>query len=305
MDYQTHTGADSELLGVARNFPVAIGWKGLWEIPAERVGSWSGMNSVNEIAPLVRWVARSKKERSFASGAEAVPGALRALVNEYLRTSRTCGLLVLNKGRIMLESYGYARTPAHQFLSYSMAKGVTSLLVGKAIAEGLLSLDDRVDKHVPMLGRGAYGKATVLEVLQMRPGVFFRESYDGGDDMRRLSTASRIGDSSVLDVLNSYPEGPPIHRYATADTEVLGRVLSSATSRSMKTSPTAGCGSASAQRAMPFGSPPARMGMPGAPATSAPRCETGPESAGWPPTTEWWTAGPLSRRTTCATPRPL
>jgi CubicO group peptidase (beta-lactamase class C family) len=47
------------------------------------------------------------------------------------------GLLIARGDTILVERYQYARNDRHRFTSQSMAKTVTSVLVGIAIAEGV------------------------------------------------------------------------------------------------------------------------------------------------------------------------
>lgn len=54
----------------------------------------------------------------------------------YLKRQRVTGFLVIKDGWIVLERYQYNRNESNRFQSMSMAKSVTALLVGIAIAEG-------------------------------------------------------------------------------------------------------------------------------------------------------------------------
>ena len=71
---------------------------------------------------------------------------------------RVTGLLVLKDGRIVAEHYRYGRVDTDRFLSFSMAKSITSLLIGIAIEKGLIRcLDDPAEKYVSELKGTGYG----------------------------------------------------------------------------------------------------------------------------------------------------
>jgi CubicO group peptidase (beta-lactamase class C family) len=136
------------------------------------------------------------------------------------------------------ERYRYARTEDARFLSFSMAKSVTSLLVGIAASRGVIaSLDDLAGKYAKDLAGSPYGETTVRHLLRMSSGLRFTERYDGQDDMARLARSKLPGQPGVSSVLRSItvrhsPAGEKFV-YASAETEVLGRVLTGATGRSM------------------------------------------------------------------------
>ena len=54
-------------------------------------------------------------------------------VADYMSANRTSGVLVLKDGKIVLERYGLGRTPKDRWTSFSVAKSLTSTLVGAAI----------------------------------------------------------------------------------------------------------------------------------------------------------------------------
>ena len=57
-------------------------------------------------------------------------------LDDYVARTPTTGLLVARESTILVERYQYGRTDRHRFASASMAKTVTAMLVGIAIAEG-------------------------------------------------------------------------------------------------------------------------------------------------------------------------
>ena len=73
-------------------------------------------------------------------------------LEDYLTRNPTTGLLVARGDTILIERYQYARHDRHRFTSWSMAKTVTAMLVGTALAEGRIhSVDDPAAAYVPAL----------------------------------------------------------------------------------------------------------------------------------------------------------
>lgn len=231
---------DEALLGKDQGYPVPT-QPGAWGRNPYRVGSWSAMDRVPGVQ--VRNVARSGEVAPLPVAAQ--PPQIRYrfrnigyTLDEYLERHRVTGLLILRNGEIVAERYRYGRTPDARFLSYSMAKSVTSMLVGIALERGAIaSLDDPAQKYATALAGSPYGATPIRHLLRMSSGLTFAERYDGNDDVARMSRAAATGRPPVVDVLRSIaqrhsPSGDKFV-YASAESEVLGRVLSGATGRSL------------------------------------------------------------------------
>jgi CubicO group peptidase (beta-lactamase class C family) len=62
--------------------------------------------------------------------------------------------------------------------SFSMAKSVTSILIGCAIDEGFIkSVDEPITRYIPELVTNGFEKVTIKHLLQMTSGIAFNESY--------------------------------------------------------------------------------------------------------------------------------
>jgi len=230
---------DADQLGQGMGYP--LGNASSFFQPGFRVGSWSALDRVPGV--LVRRVPAPAEAQPLPRSTEAVEiryrfRNLQYTLQDYLDRQRATGLLVLKDGRIVAEHYRYGRREDARFLSFSMAKSVTSLLVGIALEQGLIaSLDDPAAKYVRDLEGTAYGATSLRHLLRMSSGLTFTERYDGSDDVSRMGHAFATSSRGTLDVLRSVadrhsPAGSTF-RYASAETEVLGRVLAAATGRSL------------------------------------------------------------------------
>jgi CubicO group peptidase (beta-lactamase class C family) len=162
-------------------------------------------------------------------------GTEQRSISDYLGQNPTTGLLIAKDDTILYEHYQYARTDRDRFLSQSMAKTITSMLIGIAVSEGKIkSIDDPVSTYVPGLAEAEYGKTSIRDLLHMSSGVAFSEIYDGQDDIARLARDLFLesGKDPVASVAQfntrAVPPGTKWH-YASVETEILGLVLRSAT----------------------------------------------------------------------------
>lgn len=111
----------------------------------------------------------------------------------------TRALLVIQDGKIAAERYGKGFNPETRLISWSMAKTVTSVMVGMLLAEGLLELDGEVPIDKWRRLGDPRSDITLRHLLQMRSGLRHTESgdppydssevrmlfLDGRDDMAR------------------------------------------------------------------------------------------------------------------------
>jgi CubicO group peptidase (beta-lactamase class C family) len=118
-----------------------------------------------------------------------------------------------------------------------MAKTVTSMLIGIAIAEGRIrSVDDAAAAYVPALAGTEYGRTSLRHLLQMSSGVRFVENYSGRDDVARLSADTfRLLGPGGVDAVTPFNERAVAagtkFSYASVETQVLGLVLRNAVGR--------------------------------------------------------------------------
>lgn len=87
----------------------------------------------------------------------------------YAETRSSLSLLVLHRGKIILEEYFRHHSKDALSNAYSMTKTLTSLLIGELVAEGKIRPDDLFSKHVPWGSR--WPGVTLTHLLQMRAGL--------------------------------------------------------------------------------------------------------------------------------------
>ncbi len=192
--------------------------------------------------------------RSLAPAAyvRALPEAPRKLGNihftsngqhcdlyDFLALDRVVGLLVLKDGKVAYEDYELGAGPDTHWFSASVAKSITSTLVGAAVQDGkITSLDDPVGRYVPALRAGAYANVTLRNVMQMASGVQWDETYTSPASDRRqlleLQLAQKPG--SILKFMGErHKAAAPgsVWLYNTGETFIVGAVVEGAVGQSL------------------------------------------------------------------------
>lgn len=156
----------------------------------------------------------------------------------WLDRRAVTGIVILQDGRIVHESYHKGTARDDPRISWSVAKSYLSALFGVLLEHGAIqSLDDPVTRYAPSLAGGAYDGATIRNVLQMASGVEFDEDYhDFWSDINKMGRILALGGSmdgfaESLDERVSEPGRD--WAYVSIDTHVLGMVLRGATGRSV------------------------------------------------------------------------
>jgi len=160
--------------------------------------------------------------------------------DEFLERTYTNALLILKDGRIVSEIYRNNSDERSRFIGWSMTKSVTSVLIGCALAEGLIeSLDEPITRYLPELAGGGYDGVSIRHVMQMRSGVDYEERYDfenpGVAASNHIAALVR-NTARFTDVARTLPRihAPGEHfQYKTIDTAVLGWLVERAAGSSV------------------------------------------------------------------------
>ena len=159
-------------------------------------------------------------------------------LKDYLDKRRVTSLLIMKDGVVHHEHYQYERNERHRFNSASMGKSVLGLLVGLAVEDGAInSIDDLVVRYLPDLKDTKFEKIKIKDLLTMSSGLAWSEgNASGGNYRQMLQIMYEIGGIDVI--LNfkdqSIAADPGTsYLYSSFDSELLGRVLSSAVKKNV------------------------------------------------------------------------
>ena len=162
-------------------------------------------------------------------------------LDDYLDLNRVAALLVLKDGHVKLELYRYGNTEKTRWMSMSVAKSITSTLIGAALKQGYISsLSDNVIRYIPSLAGCAYDGVSVRDVITMSSGVQWDETYtDPSSDRRHLLEAqiSQVP-GSALTVMKELPriaDPGTVNNYNTGETLIAAQILRGAVGKPLAT----------------------------------------------------------------------
>ena len=190
-----------------------------------------------------RDVPKGKKVHELPQGiaiaAFSKGGQKEKELDVFITEQKVAGILILQYGKIRLERYALGFSDAERWTSQSVAKSVTSTLVGAAIKDGYIkSIDDYVTKYIPDLKGSAYDKVTIRNLLTMTTGVKWNEIYtDPNADIVKFYTQpvdSGIDETvSYMKHLPSEAEPGKKWVYKTGETHLVGVLVSVATGKTL------------------------------------------------------------------------
>jgi CubicO group peptidase (beta-lactamase class C family) len=176
-------------------------------------------------------------DRGRALAAFETGGARADYLDRFMSDQRVRGILVLQGGKVRLERYAPPDSPTTRWNSFSIAKSITSTLVGAALKDGAIrSLDDDVTRYITGLRGSAYEGVTVRQLLTMTSGVKWNEDYtDVNSDVARMyAQPPDPGFDMTVSYVRKLPrEAPPGTKwvYKTSETNLVGVLVSEATGK--------------------------------------------------------------------------
>jgi CubicO group peptidase (beta-lactamase class C family) len=198
-----------------------------WQDPRHMPWSYRHMR---ELVPTAR-IGRSESPSPLAR-ASSPPSGLPAA--RLLSDDTTDGVIVLHRGDVVLEEYRRGMDGDDVHLLQSVSKSITGVLTGVLVDQGRLSPEDPVTAHVPELSQTSFAGATVRDLLDMRAGTRFDETYANPASDLRASEAQfgwapgpRPAADAIayLSALENHRDHGDRFEYRSILTDVLGLVL--------------------------------------------------------------------------------
>lgn len=154
-------------------------------------------------------------------------------LDNYLAKLKTIGLLVIQNRKIIVEKYWEGYSDSSFSGSFSVAKSITSLLIGAAIHDGKIgSVNDPVGKYLPEFNSGEKAKVKIIDLLTMSSGSDWNESY-----ANPFSVTTRLYYGSdaykTATSVNIVTTPGTFHYYKSGDTQLLGLIVEKATGKSL------------------------------------------------------------------------
>ena len=153
---------------------------------------------------------------------------------DYMADNRVAGLLILKDGKIVFEDYELGIGPDTRWMSASMAKSISSTLVGAAIRDGYIhSIDDPLTRYIPALRGSGYEGVSVRNLLMMASGVRWNETYTDPNSDRRHLLARQAEEKAgtVVNFMRTLPSAAKpgtVWNYNTGESYLVGALLTGA-----------------------------------------------------------------------------
>jgi len=160
---------------------------------------------------------------------QVLPDNLKSL----LETLGSVGVVVIKNDSLLFEEYWDGYTDSSYSGSFSMAKSITSLLIGAALKEGKIkSPDEPVGNYIPEFKEGEKANVKIIDLLTMSSGSNWDESYSNplsvttelyyGSDVYKTVTSVKI-----------IKKPGTFHDYKSGDSQLLGLIVEKATGKSL------------------------------------------------------------------------
>ncbi|MGH3224977.1 MAG: serine hydrolase domain-containing protein, partial [Streptosporangiaceae bacterium] len=166
-----------------------------------------------------------------------------ATVAEVLAGTWTDAFIVLRDGQVVADRYHAAMHPGTRHLLMSVTKSLVGCVTAVLADRGLVDPPALVTDYVPEIGESGYAGARVRDLLDMRTGVLFRETYTALDaEVRVMERSMGWRPARPGDPAGAYPylatlgrEGPHggEFSYRSADSDMLGWVCERASGTRM------------------------------------------------------------------------
>ena len=181
-------------------------------------------------------VAAGGPVRQLTQGA---PIKLDLDLDALMQHQRNAGLIIIQDGKIRFEKYALGFGAQGRWTSFSVAKSLTSTMVGAAVRDGYIkSLEDKVTVYMPDLRGSAYDDVTVRQLLTMTSGVRWNEDYtDPQSDVALFNLQKpETGVDLTVSYMRKLPREAPAGSkwvYKTGETNLIGVLVSSATGKTL------------------------------------------------------------------------
>lgn len=156
---------------------------------------------------------------------------------DYVSRNRVAGLILLKDGEIALEQYEFGNGEHTRWLSMSVAKSISTTLVGVAIQDGLIgSVEEPLTRYLPQFEGTAYDGVSIKNLMQMTSGVRWDDTHTVEESERRRMLTLQIEQQpgEILRLLAQQPRSAPpgtLWNYSTGETHMVGAVLHAALGR--------------------------------------------------------------------------
>jgi CubicO group peptidase (beta-lactamase class C family) len=157
-------------------------------------------------------------------------GGMKISFDEFLANTQTNAFLVIRGGKITYEKYLNGKSESTVLPSYSVAKTMTSLVIGQLIDEGKINESETFVSILPEFKAGtSFDLVTIKDLLDMNSGIGVSDNYPSGPSGWGVAIAQMYATTDMNFFIknnrkmrespNSFPE------YRSVNTQLLGLII--------------------------------------------------------------------------------
>ena len=156
----------------------------------------------------------------------------------FLKETNTNAFLIIRNGKITYEQYWNGKTQSTVLPSYSVAKTMTSLLIGQLIDEGKIKESDTFVSILPKFkANSSFDKVTIKDLLDMNSGIGVSDNYPTGPSGWGVAISQMYATTDMNWFLmhnRKMKEEPgTFPEYRSVNTQMLGMIIQKVTGRSL------------------------------------------------------------------------
>jgi CubicO group peptidase (beta-lactamase class C family) len=200
-----------------------------------------GLAPASKTPTLMPWhvIDAARKPINLPIASEKMPAEIRYQGNnlvwsDFLKTTDTNAFLVIRNGVLTYEWYKDGITQSSQLPSYSVAKTMTSIMIGQLIYQGKIKESDYFVDYFPNLKTGTtFDKVTIKSLLDMQAGVGVSDNYPSGPSGWGVAIAQMYATTDLDWFLKNnrkmaFDPGSK-SEYMSVDTQMLGMIIKKVT----------------------------------------------------------------------------
>ena len=162
----------------------------------------------------------------------------RITFDEFLKVTSTNAFMIIRDGKITYESYLNGKSQTTILPSYSVAKTMTSLLIGQLIDEGKIKESDTFVSILPEFKAGtSFDKVTIKDLLDMNSGIGVSDNYPSGPSGWGVAIAQMYASTDVnwwlMQNRKMREEPGTFPEYRSVNTQMLGLIIQKITGRNL------------------------------------------------------------------------
>ena len=183
--------------------------------------------------PGVPWTVGTPEEITAVTwNGKSVP------FEQFMEETDTNAFLVIRKGEITYEKYLNGKTASTVLPSYSVAKTMTSLVIGQLIDEGTIKESDTFVSVLPEFTAGtSFDKVTIKDLLDMNSGIGVSDNYPTGPSGWGVAIAQMYASTDVNWFLKNNrkmsEEPGTFPEYRSVNTQMLGLIVQKITGQKL------------------------------------------------------------------------